>query len=226
MSISFLPKGEGRSAATTLILATERLVALHGVYGVSLRQIIEAAQVRNASAVHYHFGSREGLFAAVYQYRIAAVDERRLAGLRQLKREHRLGDCRAIVAAMVYGLAGELEPRSEGNFYVRFVERCSREFGHEPPPPIAKTHRIALIKAGAYLTRLLAYLPAEIVEIRLLASRVLGLYGLAAIEADLERNPSTRAMLPLRIEMLIDSLVAALQGPVSAETLSHLPAKA
>jgi AcrR family transcriptional regulator len=48
-----------------LVITAERLFAAHGVNGVSLRQIRIAAGQRNESALHYHFGSREGLIRAV-----------------------------------------------------------------------------------------------------------------------------------------------------------------
>jgi len=212
---------DGRTAAA-IILATEKLVAQYGANGVSIRQIIFAAKVRNASAVQYHFGSRHGLFTAVYHHRIAGVDKRRLAELRRLKREGRLGDCRAIVAVMVQALAEELKPRAEGNYYIRFIERCVREYENQPSDELARVHRIGLRIAGIHLARILAYLPAELVAMRLTECRSLGLYSLASMEADLERDPMTRVLLPLRIEMLIDGLAAALQGPVSPSTVDAL----
>ena len=44
-----------------LIDAAESLFAEHGIGGVSLREINRAAGARNAVAVQYHFGDREGI---------------------------------------------------------------------------------------------------------------------------------------------------------------------
>ena len=43
-----------------ILNAAEKLFAEHGIEAVSLRSIISEAGV-NLAAIHYHFGSREGL---------------------------------------------------------------------------------------------------------------------------------------------------------------------
>lgn len=58
----------GRAGADTrerLMDAAERLFAERGFDGVSLREIVAAADV-NLGAVHYHFDSKQGLFEAVF----------------------------------------------------------------------------------------------------------------------------------------------------------------
>lgn len=57
-----------------LILAGERLFARHGIDGVSLREIADVGGQANNTAVHYHFGSRDGLVAAISAYRIAELE--------------------------------------------------------------------------------------------------------------------------------------------------------
>jgi AcrR family transcriptional regulator len=42
-----------------------RLFAAQGIAAVSLREIRLAAKQRNAGALHYHFGSKEGLLRAL-----------------------------------------------------------------------------------------------------------------------------------------------------------------
>src|ERR687891_78479 len=53
------------TTAERLIAAAESLFATHGIDGVSLREINRAAGARNASALQYHFGDRDGLLRAV-----------------------------------------------------------------------------------------------------------------------------------------------------------------
>lgn len=65
----------------------ELLFARNGIQGTATRQIVEASGQRNASAVTYHFGSRESLLLEVLARRGAGVDERRgrmRAGLQQV----------------------------------------------------------------------------------------------------------------------------------------------
>ena len=224
MAISASSRNATPPSVLALILATEQMVARNGVWGASLRQINEAAGVRNASAVQYHFGSREALFTAVYEHRIPDVEAHRLAELTKLERDGRLDDLRALVAATVYGLAGQLAPRPEGNYYIRFLERCVREFGDDPPSELAEPNRKGLIAAEAHMMRLLCYLPEPVVRLRLDSVRRQALYGMAAIEDALEREPTAREAAALQIEILVDGMAAMLQAPLSAQTLTALEA--
>ena len=61
-----------------LLLAAERLFAAHGVGTVSLRAVIAAAGA-NVASVHYHFGSKEELLAALLKDRAEMLHRRRMA---------------------------------------------------------------------------------------------------------------------------------------------------
>ena len=57
-----------RDAADTrqrLVIEGRRLFASNGVHATSLKSVVEAAGQRNTSALHYHFGGRDGLLAAI-----------------------------------------------------------------------------------------------------------------------------------------------------------------
>jgi AcrR family transcriptional regulator len=57
-----------RDAADTrnlLIDAGRQLFATRGVYATPLKAVVEAAGQRNTSALHYHFGGRDGLLVAI-----------------------------------------------------------------------------------------------------------------------------------------------------------------
>ena len=58
------------STKEQIVLAAERLFAEHGIDGVSLRQIGVAAGNGNNSAVQYHFGTKDRLVQAVFEYRL------------------------------------------------------------------------------------------------------------------------------------------------------------
>ena len=82
-----------------LIAAAEALYAERGIDGVSLREINAAAGARNASAVQYHFGDRQGLLRAILAKHRPAVEVER----------HRLLDrCAAAGPAELRDLAGAL----------------------------------------------------------------------------------------------------------------------
>jgi AcrR family transcriptional regulator len=208
------------SSRLALILAAERLFAENGIQGVSLRQINEAAGQRNASATHYHFGSRDGLVSAVFEYRMGFINARRLARMEALAREAKLSDLRALVSVLVWPLAEELRPRPEGNFYLRFLERTHRR----PVLVTSLTDEAWLAgwrQATEALTRLMTYLPGPIVALRLRMAAQHCISGLAVIEA---WGSEAVADLALRVETVIDSIQAGLVAPVSFETLQALQA--
>ncbi len=71
-----------RDAAETrqlLVDAGRRLFAKSGIYATSLKAVVEAAGQRNTSALHYHFGGRDGLLTAIIDaHNLRIEHERRL----------------------------------------------------------------------------------------------------------------------------------------------------
>lgn len=63
-----------------LLDAAEELFAEHGIDGASLRSITRRAGA-NVAAIHYYFGSKEGLVQEVFTRRLAPLSEERLARL-------------------------------------------------------------------------------------------------------------------------------------------------
>jgi len=60
-----------------LLDAAEKLFSEHGIQASSLRMITQQAGA-NLAAVHYHFGSKEGLVRAVFSRRLRPLAEERL----------------------------------------------------------------------------------------------------------------------------------------------------
>ncbi len=67
-----------------LLNIAERMFAERGVENVALTQIVAASSQRNRSALHYHFGSREGVLTAVLNRRLISINARRTAALEAL----------------------------------------------------------------------------------------------------------------------------------------------
>jgi AcrR family transcriptional regulator len=110
-----------------LILAGERLFATQGIDNVSLRQINTEAGQRNSSAAHYHFGSKEALLLAIYEYRMEQIDlgwrewlDRALAG-------ERTPTVRTLVETLIYPLVEHIDTTEGGHNYIRFLAQV---FGH------------------------------------------------------------------------------------------------
>ena len=65
----------------------EGLFAQHGFYGVSTRQVADEAGV-DVALVHYYFGTKRGLFDAVFLRRAEILNAARLASLDAYERDH------------------------------------------------------------------------------------------------------------------------------------------
>src|ERR1044071_3936848 len=87
-----------------LIRAGEHLFARQGVDGARMADIRRAAGQQNESALHYHFGSRQGLLVAIFRKHIEGTEpERRLLLLAVPPGKTRI---RALVGVLVRPDAG------------------------------------------------------------------------------------------------------------------------
>jgi AcrR family transcriptional regulator len=204
-----------RDAAQTreqLVRAGERLFARHGVHGVSVREITELAGQRNASAIHYHFGSRDGLLAAINEKHLGPMDAQRSAMVDALEATDCTSDVRALVETIVVPMAAGLHS-PEGRDYLRIVPQLLehagvRAAGGRPP------------KASAQQTRNLAHLfgclvhlaePLRRERIAIVLTMITSAFGDRA--RDVERDRSALIAEDLFLANLIDMSVAALQAP-------------
>jgi AcrR family transcriptional regulator len=74
-----------RDTRTRILDVAEELFGEHGVDGVSIRDITRKARV-NLAAIHYHFGRKDALVAAVFERRIVPVNQARMAAMDALRR--------------------------------------------------------------------------------------------------------------------------------------------
>jgi len=72
--------GTRHDTRDALLDAAEELFAEHGIEGASLRAVTRRAGA-NVAAVHYYFGSKEGLVQEVFARRLAPLANERLARL-------------------------------------------------------------------------------------------------------------------------------------------------
>lgn len=97
----------GERARERLLDAAERLVAQHG-FEVPLRQITLEAGQRNNSAVAYHFSTRQGLMAAVWERLTARVNAERTTLIEHLEAEGRSADLVELARAHVLPMTHEI----------------------------------------------------------------------------------------------------------------------
>ena len=192
-----------------MIEVAERLVAEHGLAALSLREVAAEAGQRNHSAVQYHFGSKEGLIAAVFETRMAPIEHRRHQLLVELDAEGAGSDVRRLAEAAVLPLADAVLVQPAG-WYGRFVAEILGS-----APELLATDRpvmASLTTVGARLVELVDVEPD-----RLRAQRVdLAFRFVAHALADEERaaagTPARRVPAPALAGQLVDLMVAMLRG--------------
>jgi AcrR family transcriptional regulator len=112
------------AAATTsgtkaqLLDVAEQLFLRSGL-GVSVRDITDAAG-QNGAAIHYHFGSRDGLVGAVIARRAGDLAARRRAALAQLRDATPPPAIRDVIAGLVGAYVGLVE--TEGPDAQRWID--------------------------------------------------------------------------------------------------------
>ncbi|OLT12314.1 hypothetical protein BJF79_22665 [Actinomadura sp. CNU-125] len=110
-----------RDTRAKLIDVAERLFAEFGVESVSLRTVgIEAGQ-RNNSAAQYHFGSKDGLIAAIIEARSADVDARRAELVDALRAGPAAPTVPQLIDLLILPLAETITASSERTWYLRFL---------------------------------------------------------------------------------------------------------
>jgi AcrR family transcriptional regulator len=104
-----------RDTKELLLDAAEHLFARDGIQGALVREINELAGQRNPSALHYHFGSREGLLSAIMLRHQAEIDK---AVEHRLDELERAGDpaVRDVIAAVVEPMVELLKTQSGRNW--------------------------------------------------------------------------------------------------------------
>jgi AcrR family transcriptional regulator len=207
-------------SALRIVLAAERLFAVHGIDGVSLRQISIEAGSSNNSAVHYYFGSKEGLIAAIFRHRLPQLlSERRLLAARCDP-----DDLRSRFEAHYLPVLNLAE--ATDNHYVSFVEQLQRRAlatGAATPgfADLPDAGQRSHDEFRRDLERLLAHLDEPARWMRISEAELLCLHA----AADRERAVASGAAIPtfeLFVTCLLDGITGFLTAPVSEATRSRL----
>ena len=210
----------GAQTRERMILVAERLFAERGVSGVSLREIGAAAGQRNNSAAQYHFGSKQGLVDAVVAYRMAPINERRLALLAELDAGGRGGDLRGLVEALVEPLA-EHASVTAPTWYARFLEQVMTEPDVEVFASLAHPVMRGLREVVERIERALPELPPSVRARRLALAGSMVVHAWADHERLVQRGTPS-ADISLLVAEVVDATVGILTTPVSADTRREL----
>lgn len=133
---------DGTATKARLLREAERLFARRGLYQVTVREILEAAEQRNVSALTYHFGSREGVLDAILTRHGDPTDEAR--GVRFAALGPR-PSTRDLVATLVVPYAANLAT-PQGRDYLRIVAQLADRFSSwRDPNPGTGAHLVEIL---------------------------------------------------------------------------------
>jgi AcrR family transcriptional regulator len=110
-----------------LLSTAQHLFASEGIYQVPLKRIVEWAGQRNASALHYHFGGRDGLLHEIIVRHDDRIQAERSEMLARIEEQDRGDDLRALVDALVLPFSHQLGTR-DGREYLQIVSQLSMLF--------------------------------------------------------------------------------------------------
>lgn len=210
------PPGPEIDGKVRMILVAEALFAEGGINGVSMREIASKAGQGNHFAVQYHFGSREGLVEAIFDYRMEQMEPIRQRMLEAAERSGRLNDARTLLDIV---LLPQLElPDGDGHhsyagFLSQYLMRSrSHQFGD-----FGGTAHASLNRTFELLRTRLHYLPEEVAQRRLVTGSFMFLAILSRYET-FEARPAGEESFEAALDDTVEQIVSCVCAPLRLDT--------
>ncbi len=193
-----------------LLDAATALFAERGVANVSLAEIVRAADQRNASAIHYHFGGRDQVVEAILARHVPALRARRLE-LLDHARSTPADDVRSVADALVRPVTELAQRGWRERAYLQIGAELANQLDRATP----EMRRLFRETAGPEVMALLAErceVPEDVWRVRALIGNAF--VGRAA--ADRARALDRGEAGPLDDGTWVDNLVAMFVGMMTA----------
>jgi AcrR family transcriptional regulator len=204
-------------------VVAQRLFAMHGIHGVAIKDIVEAAEQRNKASVQYHFGSKEGLIGELLVDGAKQVDAFRHTMLKEMDAAGGPRDVREVLEAFIRPV-DQMAKLGEGSTYLRFLANV--QMTHRP---LLKTYignrwNTSYRQCLAHFRKLLAHIPSPILEQRMSLVAIYATTIFAAKEAALDQTRTLNRLWSAKftIDNIIDTFQAMLECPPSAAALDQL----
>jgi len=196
--------------------AAQRLFSARGIDGVSVRDIVAEAGLRNGASLHYYFGSKDGLICELVLDGARRSDAARCRALDALEAAGgpvRVADIvRLLIEVETGGHAdADADPRI-GFGHMRFVVALQVNHRRTMANALQGHQNIGYLRCLAHLRALLPHLPPEIVNQRLILMYIMLTTTLAAREAAFHADPTGGKLWssPHALENLIASICGLL----------------
>jgi AcrR family transcriptional regulator len=203
------------STKEQIVLVAERLFATHSLDGVSLRQIGAAAGSGNNSAVQYHFGSKDQLVRAIFEYRLPYLHERRA----MLVAQRRPDDLRSWLECYVLPTLEQSE--KQGSHYLGFISMLQQGVRRELFAQMPEQYWESAWAFREQISNRLGHIAAPLRDHRIAQALTFSVHASADRE---QARANGHYVLPFAVHVadLLDGLVAFLEAPVSPGALAAL----
>ncbi len=165
-----------------LILSALELFAAQGIDAVSMRTINAAAGARNASAVHYHFGSKLGIIEAIIDFIKEELNASRLPELARLEARAAAGEqvsCREVLWAVFRPYDALYRTPGFGRAAIRFLARLQTDMDADIQRIMNRDPHDTAMRIDKLLARALPDLPTDLRRTRYLYTWTLMVHGFA-----------------------------------------------
>ncbi len=209
-----------------MILVAERMFAERGIYAVSLRQINIEADQRNGSALHYHFGSREGLISSIFEYRMEPINQLRMEMLEEIKDKATpdLPDIHSLIKALLVPAIAHLKIPGETTHFSRFLSQTACTYTTQPQRLLDNKHNSGRREIRRLIYSVLRDTPEPIINQRIAIMERTFFQSTADFEAQKEELGD--AIEPYALDLLannmVDCIYSILTAPISESTNSAL----
>lgn len=202
------------STKEQLVVTAERLFALHGIEAVSLRQICSEAGNANNSAVQYHFGDKDRLLQAIFEYRIPHLMARRNLLAAEAVSRGEFEDLRTALLVQFLPLVEQAE--LDGSYYLGFVTQLNlSQTDNHPYWRLPATYRATVERYRLHLHQLLVDLPPVLRWYRIQLADTACTQACAAREQARRLHREPTVPYGFHIEALFDGLTGILTAPES-----------
>jgi AcrR family transcriptional regulator len=203
---------EAPSTPDRLLDAAARLFAERGIDNVSVAEIVRAADQRNASAVRYHFGTRDDVLAALLARHVPAIAENR-RGLIEDARKHP-GDRPSAAVAIVRPITDFAQRGWRERAYLQIGSEMTGALERTTPEIQALMAGTAGYEAWDLLRERCPEVPGDLWRIR----RELCIVFVGRAAADwarlLDTGDPTRALPgPRFVDNLVEMVLGAMTAP-------------
>lgn len=209
---------DGNETRERLIDAAEEVFAVQGVEQANLRDINRAAGQANNSALHYHFGSRAALLAAVRERHQARLSTARKAALADL--ESAEATIEDLLGASVWALGSALDTPS-GRHYVRIMLHIRSRSAMRSKHSLAVESSEELREIYGRLDGLFEHLPEPLRSERLAVWIDMSMAALASRAEGIDAGETPELDTQAFLTNLVDMGAAALRAPSRVPAASH-----